>query len=867
MQTQHFNEQFAPHFEGLAGEWQMELLEGSSWGSFSSSNSNLTINGAAGSRYGAMYPTLEESDLYGYTVSSRLVSYSGTNALMNLYSGSGRGDFSNFVEFGIEGGVLKVYTSDAVGNWSGPAASTPALLTIEAGPYGPSGRTIYFYYNNSLVYSLKNDTHLPNKDYQVFLYGYGASTTTWDFMSPERWGDWQEDGYADRAAYSIDSVNAYNGRYSARIDLTQHTNGRKGISIPDIEVTAGHPYTFSIWLRQNAMTGPVTVTLGPSMGDSASYVPYATGSITGVTGNWAKYTLTLTPNTSNQQAKLFIGFGATGTLWLDMPSLMPTHASEVSDGGFRTDWVNALVDAKPNMLRWPGGIIADWQHWQDGVGSRDSRPPIYYGQWDSVWMSNDVGTDEFLKFTANHGITPFLNVNYGTGTPTEAANWVQYANGATSTAYGAQRAANGHAIPYAVKFWGIGNETWGAWTPGWTSDPNVFSSGYTAIQTAMAAQDPTLNFTAEGGDGNNNSNTWNQVLLQNNASRMNNLAIHYYSPQGLPQGYSSLDVYRASVGAPVTYASRMLATQNTVLNATDRNIKLAIEEYNAMYFHDDQRRTRSTEAALQVAGFLNSMVRNPHFADFNHYSEVANFWDGGSIRTSVRGMLVTPAYHVLKMFGNYRGPISVQTSVSGSPTYNAPAMGNLPAVSGIPMLDAAATKSADGTELYISVVNRDETNAQATTLNLSNTGTIGATATVYSVGGGAGYLTKNTWQNPNAVPLATNTISGVGSSFTYTFPAHSYTVIKITVSASATTVPSIVGKVVNASGTGLAGATVQVIGGGSAITNSSGYYLIPVSGAGTYDLTATLTGYTTGHKYAVISDAGGTTALPIVMKP
>lgn len=867
VKTEHFNEQFAPHFEGLTGEWQMELLEGSAWGSQSSSNSNVTINGAAGSRYGAMYPTLEESDIYGYTVSSRLVSYSGANAFMNLYAGSGRGDFSQFVEYGIEGGALKVYTASGAGNWTGPAVSTPAVLTVEVSPYGAGGRTLHFYYNNSLMYSLRNDTNLPNKDYQVFLYGYGNSTTTWDYMSPSRWGDWQEDGYADRARYSLDTANPYNGNYSQRIDLTQHTTGRKGISMPDIEVAAGKPYAFSVWLRQSGMSGPVTVTLGPAAGDSSTYPAYATGSIPSVSGSWTKYTLTLTPNATNKQAKLFIGFGTAGTLWIDMPSLMPTDPSEAVDGGFRTDWANAIAAAKPNMLRWPGGIIADWQHWQDGVGARDSRPPIYYGQWDSLWMTNDVGADEFLKFAANRNIVPFLNVNYGSATTAEAANWVQYTNGAASTTYGAMRAANGRTAPYNVKYWGIGNETWGSWTPGWTSNPSEYATNYAAFQTAMAAQDPTIDFTAEGGDGNNTSNAWNQTVVTAQGGKINNLAIHYYGPQVLPQGYNSLDVYKASVAAPITYASRMQATQNTILGITNRNIKLAIEEYNAMYFHDDQRRTRSVEAALQVAGFLNAIVRNPQLANFNAYSQVANFWDGGSIRTGVRGLLVTPSYHVLKMFGNYRGPVSLQTSVASSPTYNAPAVGNLPALTGVPQLDAVATKSAGGTELYLSVVNRSDTANLATTINLNNAGTIGGTATAYTVGNGVGYLTKNTWQSPNAVPLNVTTVSGVTNGFSYTFPAHSVTVLKFTVSAAAVSTPVVVGKVTNAAGTPLAGATVQVVGGASAVTNAAGIYSIPIPGAGTYDLKATLAGYSTAYKYAVVADSAGTTAMPIVMKP
>lgn len=117
------------------------------------------------------------------------------------------------------------------------------------------------------------------------------------------------------------------------------------------------------------------------------------------------------------------------------------------------------------------------------------------------------------------------------------------------------------------------------------------------------------------------------------------------------------------------------------------------------------------------------------------------------------------------------------------------------------------------------------------------------------------------------VPEDVSVVGFDDNGITYTFPAHSYTVIKFTVSSAAVTTPAIVGKVMNTAGSPLASVTVQVIGGTSVVTNSSGYYTMAIPGAGTYDLMATLAGYTTGHKYAVVADSGGTTPLPIILSP
>jgi alpha-N-arabinofuranosidase len=59
------------------------------------------------------------------------------------------------------------------------------------------------------------------------------------------------------------------------------------------------------------------------------------------------------------------------------------------------------------------------------------------------------------------GVEPYISVNAGTGDDWSAAELVEYCNSDTSTIMGKQRAANGHPEPYAVKFWGVGNEAWG----------------------------------------------------------------------------------------------------------------------------------------------------------------------------------------------------------------------------------------------------------------------------------------------------------------------------------------------------------------------------------------------------------------------
>ncbi|HEY0827566.1 MAG TPA: alpha-L-arabinofuranosidase C-terminal domain-containing protein [Bacilli bacterium] len=867
MNQEHFTDGFAPHFEGGGGlpvEWAQTVLAGTTWGTFSIADSLLTINGGSGGRYGIITEPVVDSDIKPYKISAYLKSYTGTNAMIHLTTGSGRNDFSQFIEYGIESGVLKVFTPSS--SWTGPAAATPALLEIMVGPYLTGGRTITFLYNGEPVHEINNYTVLADNEYRVFLYGYGTSKTIWDYCTfyPIDNG-WYEDGYDGRALYSLDDAASVSGRYSQKITVTEANGGRKGISQQDVDVTSGKQYQVSVWLKQSSLSSNVQIALGSSANDSPSYTAYASTTLSSIGSSFTKYTVTLTPNTTDKNAKLFIGTAGTGTLWLDQISIMPLDSSEVVYGGWRKDFVDRLIELNPVALRWPGGILADWYNWKDGIGSRDLRPPMYFAQWDAEWHYNDVGVDEFLQLSEAIGIKPTLNVNYGTGTAALAADWVEYVNGGSGTTWGAVRVNNGHSAPYAIKSWEIGNETWGWWSPGHT-DAATFAADYLVFRDAMYAKDSTIKFIGEGGDGNSTDQSWNTTMIKNTATKLDELSIHYYSPQPLPKAYNDFDVYKASVAAPVSIKDRFKATQDVILDNSDEDIKIAVTEWNTMYFNTHQRREGTVEAALQVAGLLNLFLSDPGATDHNFYSMLNEFWDGGAIKLGSRGNYVTPSYHILKLYATKRGEMKVN-SVVESATYNSPAIGNIPALSNVPYLDALATRSLDGQKLYISVVNRDSVNTYTTPITIQGVTGVNASANVYTLTASS-YLAENTWKNPTNVQLASTTITNASTSFSYTLAKNSVTVFEFTITGlTAITGPVLAGKVTTATGTPISGATVTTNTGVQAVTDANGYYQVGIA-AGTYTLTAVKSGYknSTMNHVDVLSGAG-TTSQPIEMVP
>ena len=89
------------------------------------------------------------------------------------------------------------------------------------------------------------------------------------------------------------------------------------------------------------------------------------------------------------------------------------------------------------------------------------RPATINAAWGDVVDTNSFGTHEFMDFIQQIGSQAYVSVNVGSGTPQEAADWLEYMTAAQPTALAKERAANGHPDPYEVGFLGIGNESWG----------------------------------------------------------------------------------------------------------------------------------------------------------------------------------------------------------------------------------------------------------------------------------------------------------------------------------------------------------------------------------------------------------------------
>ena len=122
----------------------------------------------------------------------------------------------------------------------------------------------------------------------------------------------------------------------------------------------------------------------------------------------------------------------------------PQHP-EADENGFRKDVIEAVKDLHVPFIRYPGGNFLSGYCWKDGIGKdRPVRLDLAWGQIEP----NIIGLHEFFKWTQSVGTDIMMAVNMGTGTPSDAAQIVEYCNHAGGTTLSELRKKNGQEEPF-----------------------------------------------------------------------------------------------------------------------------------------------------------------------------------------------------------------------------------------------------------------------------------------------------------------------------------------------------------------------------------------------------------------------------------
>ncbi|UOR03632.1 hypothetical protein MUN82_11800 [Hymenobacter aerilatus] len=365
---------------------------------------------------------------------------------------------------------------------------------------------------------------------------------------------------------------------------------------------------------------------------------------------------------------------------------------------FRPDVLEKVRELKPPLLRYPGGTVTKIYHWKDGVGKhRPVRKNLIWGGLDN----NHVGTDEFMQYCQKLGAAPFLTVNMSTGTAEEAAEWVEYCNG-TGTYYATQRQKNGHAVPYRVQYWGLGNEEAAREDAGTLQNPQDYIKKAWYYAKLMKLQDSSIKLILVG-----DKPDWNQQILQELHPICDYLSLHLYasSKPGDPASlFVSIAAMEASIKATAAqikaYAPPAVEAFNKWYRFPPRQqpVKIAIDEWGI--WESGGRGAYNLEMdytwnhALGVAAFLNVFQRNAAAIGLATWAQTVNVL--APIMTNETTSICQTIYYPLALYRKLCGPTSVAATVAGAEH-----------------LDVAA--STDGNTLTLAIV---QPNGQATDIRL-----------------------------------------------------------------------------------------------------------------------------------------------------
>src|ERR1700722_2553242 len=295
-----------------------------------------------------------------------------------------------------------------------------------------------------------------------------------------------KDGQAEKHRYFIDDKVFYGGGAAQAIAVK---NDQTSIAQVALTFEKGHQYQFYVYLKLQGQ-GTAAVDFEDVKGTHFGHQDFAA-----VGAAWVKYSAQFTAPEDTKAGRVRISVNGAGTFWIDSASLMPADALH----GMRRDVVEAIKALRVPIVRYPGGCFSDTYHWQDGIGPRDKRPEKFDTMWNE-WEPNDFGSDEFMDFEHEIGADAQITVNYLMGTPEEAGRWTAYMNGAPQTPMGQLRGQNGHAAPYGVKIWTVGNESQqlcsGEYFP--ATSAKVYAERFKAYASAIKQSDSTVKLMAGG---------------------------------------------------------------------------------------------------------------------------------------------------------------------------------------------------------------------------------------------------------------------------------------------------------------------------------------------------------------------------------
>jgi alpha-N-arabinofuranosidase len=363
--------------------------------------------------------------------------------------------------------------------------------------------------------------------------------------------------------------------------------------------------------------------------------------------------------------------------------------------GIRKELIDEMKKIKPPVVRFPGGCFADGYDWRDGVGPIEKRPrrTNFWAESETTaapvshrYDSNQFGTNEFVQFCKLIGAQPYLAANVRSLPAEQFYQWVEYCNSpAGSTTLADLRTQTGYPDSFHVRYWGVGNESWGC---GGNFTPQEYATEFRRYTTWVPAFKQELAFIASGP----NSDDWNwtrgffEEVLRKGKDQLRNIfgwALHYYSwnlsrgrtqdwekGKGDALNFDSVDWYEL-----LREGDRMESLINghwQVMGEFDLDhmVKLVIDEWGPWYRPgseqtpgDQLEQTPTLRDAVFSGMTLDTFNRHPEKITLAACAQLINCLNSLYLAHEDK-FCVTPIGHVFEMYAAHQGGQALRTIFS-----------------------------------------------------------------------------------------------------------------------------------------------------------------------------------------------------------
>ena len=403
---------------------------------------------------------------------------------------------------------------------------------------------------------------------------------------------------------------------------------------------------------------------------------------------------------------------------------------EDEDGQYRIrqDVVEALKAIGIPNLRWPGGCFADYYFWEYGIGPQEERPEIINALWGGVVDDNAVGTHEFMDLVGQLDTEAIIVGNVGSGTVQEMSRWWEYVNHPGPGSMADLREEHGRADPWDVRFWGVGNESWGC---GGNMRPEYYADQYRQFATFLHPVGNVQPFRIAAGAAGDDFE-WTEVMMQRAADHMDGLDLHHYTitgtwaEKGDAIDFTEAEWFELMEGA--FYWDELLSRHKTIMDKYDpeKRIWLIVGEWGTWHepmegsnpgFLHQQNTLRD---ALSASVSLDMFHRHLDRVKMANIAQTVNVLQA-MILTDGDDMLLTPTYHVFDFYTVHHDADYLSFSLeAGEYRYGE---------EDIPALTATASRDQNG-QMHITMTNLDPSQARTVEVDIRGESVNGASGRI-----------------------------------------------------------------------------------------------------------------------------------------